>query len=131
MDIKDFLKKQGVLLAGDVVTISVITILGFVSHGTLATAGMRILATFIPMLVSWFLIGPHLGVYDQSKICIPSQLWRPIWAMVLAAPFASWLRGVWLNSPILPIFVFVLAGVSALGMLLWRLSYYLIRCRKR
>jgi hypothetical protein len=131
MDIKVFLKNNAVLLAGDVVTISLVTILGFVSHGTLETAGIRILATFIPLLISWFLLSPHLGVYDQSKICVPSQLWRPIWAMIIAAPFASWLRGVWLNSPILPVFVFVLGGVSVLGILLWRLSYYLIQCRKR
>ena len=58
------------------------------------------------------------------------QLWRPFWAMVLAAPLASWLRGVWLNAPIMPIFVLVLGGFSALGILAWRAVYALIFSRR-
>jgi len=58
------------------------------------------------------------------------QLWRPFWAMVLAAPLASWLRAVWLNAPILWLFVLVLGGFSALGILAWRALYSLFIVRR-
>jgi hypothetical protein len=44
--------------------------------------------------------------------------------MVLAGPLAAWMRGVLLgNAPILPVFVVVLGGVSALALLAWRALY--------
>jgi hypothetical protein len=45
--------------------------------------------------------------------------------MIFAAPFAAILRGFLLNAPIIPIFAAVLAGASALGMVLWRALYFL------
>jgi hypothetical protein len=39
---------------------------------------------------------------------------------MFAAPFAAMLRGFLLNAPIIPIFAAVLAGTSALGMVIWR-----------
>lgn len=119
------------MLAGDAITLALVTVFGFASHGTIETAGTRILATYIPLLVSWFLISPYLGVYNPTKVCKLRQMWRPFWAMVLSGPFAGWLRGVWLNTPVLPIFVIILGGVSALSILLWRLIYFLIFCRQR
>jgi hypothetical protein len=49
--------------------------------------------------------------------------------MVLAGPMAAWLRGVLLNSPILPLFVIILGGVSALAILTWRGLYWLFMTR--
>ena len=114
------------LIIGDTITLALVTVFGFASHGTLGSAGMRILSTFIPLLVSWFLIAPHLGVYKLEQASDARQLWRPFWAMVLAAPFAAWMRGAWLNMPILPIFVVILGGVSALSLLAWRFLYWLV-----
>jgi hypothetical protein len=60
----------------------------------------------------------------------PSQLWRPALTAIFAAPLAAVLRGFILNAPVIPIFAAVLAGTSALGMLVWRLIWYwLVRRR--
>jgi hypothetical protein len=117
------------LIIGDILTLAVVTVIGFASHGTAGTAGSRMLTTFIPLLAAWLLIAPHLKVYDHDVALDGRQLWRPFWAMVLAGPMAAWLRGLILNSPILPIFVIILGGVSALAILAWRGLYWLIMTR--
>jgi hypothetical protein len=117
------------LLVGDMVTLGLVTIFGFASHGTLSTAGVRILTTLLPVLVSWFLVAPFLGAYRLEWVSDWRQLWRPFWAMVLAAPLAAWMRAVWLESVILPVFVVVLGGISAIAILIWRLIYWVILTR--
>lgn len=119
------------VIAGDGITLALVTLVGFARHDELGTAGFRMLSTFIPLLVAWLLVAPHLGAFDFQRLREPLQLWRPFWAMVLAAPLAGWLRGVWLNAPIIPIFVAVLGGVSALALLLWRSIYWLVFVRGR
>ena len=111
------------LIIGDAITLALVTAVGFASHGTLETAGMRMLTSYVPLLVSWILIAPYLGVYKLELVSDLRQLWRPFWAMVLAAPFAAWMRGAWLGTAILPLFVVVLGGFSALAILVWRLLY--------
>ncbi|HEY5669429.1 MAG TPA: DUF3054 domain-containing protein [Anaerolineales bacterium] len=118
------------VLAGDVITLALVTLAGFARHDELDNANFRMLTTFIPLVLAWLLVAPHLAVFDLQRLSDPRQLWRPFWAMVLGAPFAGWLRGVMLNSPVLPIFVFVLGGVSALALLAWRSAYWLIFARR-
>lgn len=108
------------LVAGDIITLALVTIIGFASHGTFGTAGARMLTTFIPLILSWFLVAPHLEVFNLGRIKDARQLWRPFWAMVLAGPLAAWIRGIWIGSPILPQFVLILGGISALSLLAWR-----------
>jgi hypothetical protein len=117
------------LVIGDAITLAVVTLYGFAAHATLGTAGARMLTTYLPLLVAWFLIAPHLGVYNLSWAGEFRQLWRPFWAMVLAAPFAAWLRAVLLGTAVLPIFVVVLGGVSALALLGWRFLYWVVLSR--
>jgi hypothetical protein len=119
------------LIIGDTLTLAIVTVIGFASHGTAGTAGSRMLTTFIPLLVAWLLVAPHLKVYDPEIALDVRQLWRPFWAMVLAGPMAAWLRGVLLNSPILPFFVVILGGVSALAILAWRGLYWLLMTRMK
>ena len=119
-----------ILVTGDVLVLLLVTIFGFATHGELGTAGLRMLTTFVPLVVSWGLVAPHLGVFDLEKSSRPGQLWRPFWAMVLAGPWAAWLRGALLNAPILPIFVVVLGGICALAMLSWRVRYWAFYARR-
>jgi hypothetical protein len=84
------------------------------------------LTTFLPLTAAWLLVAPHLQVYNRQNILNWQQLWRPFWSMILAAPLAAWLRGLILGAPILPVFVIILGGVSALGILTWRGIYWLI-----
>ena len=124
------LRQAVFLLVGDVLTLGLVTVFGFATHGTFDTAGIRMLSTFIPLVIAWLLVAPHLDTFNLLVIKDYRNLWRPFWAMVIAAPMAAWLRGIWLNAPILPIFVIVLGGFSALGLLVWRSIYFLIG-RKR
>jgi hypothetical protein len=110
-------------MAGDLLTLAVVTVIGFASHQTLGTAGKRILATLIPSLIAWLAVAPFLGAYDRARAVDLRQLWRPVWAMILAAPLAAVLRGFWLGAPVMPIFAAVMGGVSAAGILIWRLLY--------
>ena len=123
-------RRRAILLAGDILVLAVVTAVGFASHGTLGSAGARMLTTFLPVLAGWFMTAPFLGVYDPQRAADWRQLWRPFWAMLLAGPMAALLRGFWLNSPILPVFVVVLGGISALSLLGWRLIYALLATRK-
>jgi len=111
------------LFIGDTLTIGLVTIIGFASHNTLETAGMRMLSTFLPLLGAWLLAAPLVGLYDLQIAQDLRQLWRPLWAMIFAAPLAAWLRGIWLGSPILPVFILVIGGVTALGLIIWRGIY--------
>ena len=43
-----FFTHRYVLIAGDIITLAIVTIIGFASHGTADTAGARMLTTFIP-----------------------------------------------------------------------------------
>lgn len=122
-------QSRTLLIVGDIVTLTLVTAIGFATHGTLGTAGMRMLTTFLPLLIAWAAVAPFLGAYDLFQARDPRQLWRVLWAAALAAPLAAWLRGVWLNAPILPVFVLVLASVGAAGLLIWRLIYVFLARR--
>lgn len=118
------------LILGDVIVVLLVTVVGFESHNRLSAGMVRMLATFIPVLVSWVLIGVHVGVFDPARAADPRQLWRPLWAMVLAGPFAGWMRGLLLGTSVPPIFVIILGGISALALLAWRTLYWFLT-RKR
>ena len=130
MDQESGWRRRAILLAGDVIVLVVVTAVGFASHRTLGSAGSRMLSTFVPLVLAWFMVAPFLGAYDPERATDFRQLWRPFWAMVLAGPMAALLRGFWLNSPILPIFVVVLGGISALSILGWRLIFALLAARR-
>jgi hypothetical protein len=120
-----------ILILGEIITLALVTIIGFASHGTADTAGARMLSTFVPLVVAWFLVAPFLQVYKIEYGLDGRQLWRPIWAMVIAAPMAAWLRGLMLSSPILPIFVVILGGVSVVAIFVWRALFWLVASRLR
>lgn len=120
-----------VLIIGDTITLGLVTLYGFASHDELETAGLRLLTTFLPLVFAWILISPHLGLFDSKRLEEPRQLWRSFWAMVLAAPLAAWMRGAWLKTPIQPIFVVIIGGISALAILAWRSLFWLMFYRAR
>jgi len=107
-------------------------VIGFASHGETDISFVpRMFTTFIPLVVSWFLIAPWLGLFDEKIISNPKQLWRTPLAMLLSAPMTTVLRAVMLNGVALPLFTFILGGSAALGMLVWRGLWYLLVHRKR
>jgi hypothetical protein len=113
-------KPQIIYLIGDTLILALVTVIGAAQHNTLGSGMGHLLATFVPMLIAWLLTAPFLGAFDPQKMGNTSQLWRPFWAMILAAPLGTLLRGLWLGRPIDPIFVIVIGGISALSLLGWR-----------
>jgi hypothetical protein len=117
------LQGRYVLILGDIVTLALVTVVGFASHHELGSAGWRMLTTFLPLVIAWLAIAPHLRLFEVDSVRDARQLWRPVWGMILAGPLAAWLRGLWLKAPILPVFVLVLSGISALALLAWRILF--------
>jgi hypothetical protein len=130
MKMREISSKQIALMLGDVLALAIVTLFGFASHGTVGTAGARMLTTFLPLVAAWFFAASISGAFDMDSVSDPRQLWKPFLTMILAAPFAAWLRGVMLNAPVLPLFVLVLGGFGALGILLWRSLFWLLTMRK-
>jgi hypothetical protein len=119
-----------VLAAGDVLVLALVTVYGFASHDQLGTAGARMLTTFVPLLIGWFLVSPHLQAFDLQRAARAWDLWRPFWAMILAAPLAVFIRAVMLSTAINPIFVVIIGGVAALALLAWRAIFFVLIRKK-
>ena len=118
---------QPLLVLGDILALFLTTLVGFVTHRETGLSFLgRFFASFLPLTLGWFLLAPWFGLFQQVITSNPKQLWRPVLAMLFAAPLAVVLRGLVLNAAILPIFAVVLGATSALGMLIWRALYFLL-----
>ena len=81
---REFLTGQGILSFFDAPWVPLFLALCFAFHpwlGMVATAGALIIAK----LAAWLLTAPFLGAFDPQRMATTSQLWRPFWAMILAA----------------------------------------------
>lgn len=124
--------KQTFLVLGDIIALVIITVIGFATHGETDLSFLpRMLTTFVPLVVGWFLIAPWLRLFDLQITSAPKQLWRPPLAMLLAAPMTAILRATMLNAVALPLFTLILGGSAALGMLTWRLLWSFLTTNKR
>ena len=118
--------KTSTLIIGDLLAIALVTLIGFATHGEADLSFLpRMAALYFPLSISWFILALFLGLFERETVSDPGQLLRPALAMIFAASLAAVLRGFLLNAPIIPIFAAVLAGVSALGMVIWRGLYLL------
>ncbi len=107
------------LVAGDGIVLLILTVIGFATHRETGVSFLpRIAATWIPLLVGWFVLAPALGLFSAPR---PLQLWRVAIGGLFAAQLAVVLRGIILHAPVMPIFGLVLGGTSALGMSVWRM----------
>ena len=124
------MKSKYILILGDGLTLLIVTLIGFATHGESGVSFLpRMLAAFIPLLIGWFLLAPWFGLFKAEIISNPKQIWRPALAMLFAGPLAVVLRGLILNAPIVPIFAVVLSATSAFGMMIWRTVYFLFSNR--
>jgi hypothetical protein len=115
------MSKQNILILGDLVAITIVTLIGFATHGETSLSFLpRMLTTLVPLAVSWFLVAPWLGLFDPQVTEETRFLWRPALAMLFAGPLAVLLRAILINTVVIPIFALVLSATSALGMLVWR-----------
>lgn len=122
------MKSKYILIIGDSLTLLIVTLIGFATHGESGVSFLpRMLAAFIPLLMGWFLLAPWFGLIKAEIISNPKQIWRPALAMLFAGPLAVVLRGLILNAPIIPIFAVVLSATSAFGMMIWRGLYLILK----
>jgi hypothetical protein len=120
--------KRSFLIFGDIFAILITTLIGFVTHRETDVSFLpRLLALYFPLSISWFLLAPWLGLFQPEITSSLQQLWRPALAMIFVAPLAVVFRGLILNAAILPIFAVVLGATSALGMVVWRGLYLLLK----
>lgn len=118
--------KKHILIIGDTLALLITTLIGFVTHGEGNLSFLpRFLAAFIPLVIAWFLLAPWFGLFQPETTSNPRLLWRPILALIFAAPLAVVFRGLILNAPIIPIFAIVFGATSAFGMVIWRGIYFL------
>ena len=122
--------KTSVLAIGDVLALFLTTLIGFITHGESNVSFIgRFLAAFVPLIFAWFLLAPWFGLFQQEITSNLRQLWRPVLAMAFAAPLAVVIRGLVLNAAILPIFAVVFGAIAALGLVIWRGLYVLLKIR--
>ncbi len=122
--------KNKMLILGDIIAIAILTFIGFATHGETDVSFLpRMATTFFPVLVSWFLIAPWLGLFDGQVISNLKSLWRILLAMLFVAPLAVILRATMLGAAALPFFTLILGSTSAFGMLVWRALYLYLRKR--
>ena len=134
--------KNKILILGDTLTLLIITLIGFATHGETSISFLpRMLTTFIPLLIAWFLLSPWFGLFNSAPTLPPPNpegiwgRWRVATegaikaglAMLFAGPLAVVLRGLILNAPIIPIFAVVLSATSTLGMIIWRIVYLILK----
>ena len=122
--------KKSTIFIGDTLALLITTLIGFVTHGEGNLSFLpRFLAAFMPLVIAWFLLAPWLGLFQPETISNPKLLWRPVLAMIFAAPLAVVFRGLILNLPIVPIFAIVFGATSAFGMVLWRGIYSFLKLK--
>lgn len=112
------------------ITFALVTLIGFISHNESVISYLpRFLAALIPLVISWFILTFWLGLLNQETVTeIKKLLYIPL-AMLFVIPFAAFLRGLVLNSPILPIFIIAFYATNTIGMLIWRGIYIFIAKR--
>jgi hypothetical protein len=125
------MNKKTILILGDILAIAILTLIGFATHRQADTSYLPRMATaFFPVLLSWFVLAPWFGLFDEQVNENQKLLWRVALASLFAAPLATTLRAAWLGSTSLPLFTFVLGISNAIGMTVWRGIYIFIARRK-
>ena len=119
--------KRNSLIIGDILALLITTLIGFATHNELKSEFfLRMVAAILPLTIAWFLLAPWFGLFQPEITSNPKQLWRPVLAMIFAAPLAVVFRGLILNSPSIPIFAIIFGATSAFGMVIWRGLYFLL-----
>lgn len=121
------MKKNKILILGDIITLALVTFIGFVSHGEIDSSYLpRFFAACIPLLVAWFGFTHWVKLLDEETVIEPKNLYCIPLALIFVIPLAAFLRGLILHSPIQPSFVIAFYAANTIGMSVWRIIYIFI-----
>ena len=119
-----------ILLAGDLLAISLFVFIGQRDHNTVDAAQplLGILRTAFPFLLVWLIVvWPVRAIpLPMGEIRLPLLLGRAINAWLIAAPLALMLRAFLLGRAIPPAFMLVTLTLGGLFVLAWRLLFWLV-----
>lgn len=116
---------QILLLIDDTVIVFLIALIGIRYHQTDPDIFTRLPYTFFPFLAAWVLFSRFLQLYDPTVAADWKQIWRVIAAAAFAAPAGAAIRALWLNTPLVPIFAFIMGAALGLGLLISRSLFIL------
>ncbi|MGA7227538.1 MAG: DUF3054 domain-containing protein [Acidimicrobiia bacterium] len=117
------------VIAGDLLVIAVIVLIGFATHGELELEPdelVRMVVLFLEISLLWGLIGQQLGVFAEP-ILTSRFNWQVPMTMLIAAPFSALMRAVILGIPVSPAFILVITAVTTAGITVWRFALASIR----
>lgn len=121
------MNKKTILIIGDIISLAILTVIGFATHGETDTSYLpRMGVIFLPMVFGWFVLTPWFGLSDEQVIANPKNLWRIILVMLFIAPLAATVRAALLGAAMLPLFPLILGTSNAVGMMVWRWLYIYI-----
>ena len=62
------MNKKNILIIGDIISLAILTVIGFATHGETDTSYLpRMAAIFLPMVVGWFILIPWMdSLRDQA-----------------------------------------------------------------
>ncbi len=118
-----------ILLVGDLVTLLIVTLLGFSRHNAHISL-FRFAANYLPLVIAWLVVAPWFGAYSLETANSPKRLPQLLLAVLVCAPLAAVLRGLVLNSVVQTVFVIVLGLTNGLGIGIWRGLWILFYKRK-
>jgi hypothetical protein len=107
------------LLAGDLITLLIVTLIGFSNHQSNLSL-FRVAANYLPLALAWLVVAPWFGAYKLETATQPIHIPQLILAVLVCAPLAAVLRGMVLGSAVQTIFVVVLGLTNGLGIGIWR-----------
>ncbi len=116
------------VILGDIVVLTVITVLGFATHHTL-DAYWRMFVTVLVTLIAWGVVAPWFDAYSTTTLTRLSSIWKILLATVVATPLAAFLRGWFLGIDVSSTFILTGIAFNGLAMMIWRgaLAVYLGR----
>lgn len=116
--------RGGILLAGDLVALTIFSLLGRGSHGM--TLGLpEIVRTGLPFAAAWLVVGAVTGGF-RSRTEPPAPGTAALQVLqryIVAGPLALIGRSLWLGRPIVPSFAAVALSTSLLLLVAWRAVY--------
>jgi cellulose synthase/poly-beta-1,6-N-acetylglucosamine synthase-like glycosyltransferase len=106
-------------IVGDVVVLTIITIIGFATHHTL-DAYWRMFITVLVTLIAWAVVAPWFDAFSTTTLTRPLSVWKILLATVVATPLAAFLRGWFLGIEVSSTFILTGIALNGLAMVIWR-----------